>query len=88
MNKTLEIAIILSAVDRASRVMNDVFQKQNDKLRELQDKSAKLLSGGTQMMGAGVALGASLAPAVAAADIIPFTATAIVTVLAPAVLSI
>lgn len=66
MNKTLEIAIILSAVDKATRVLNDVFSKQNEKLRELQEKSSKLMAGGTSMMAAGLALGASLAPAVTA----------------------
>jgi TP901 family phage tail tape measure protein len=66
MTKTLEIAIILSAVDKATRVLNEAFNKQNEKLKALQEKSSKLLAGGTSMMAAGVALGASLSPAVSA----------------------
>jgi TP901 family phage tail tape measure protein len=66
MNKTLEIAIILSAVDKASRVLNDVFNKQSDKLREMQERSSKLMTGGASMMAAGAAVGASLAPAISA----------------------
>jgi TP901 family phage tail tape measure protein len=65
-NKTLEIAIILSAVDKASRVLNEVFNKQNEKLREMQERSSKFLSSGAGLVGAGVALGASLAPAISA----------------------
>jgi TP901 family phage tail tape measure protein len=66
MSKTLEIAIILSAVDKASRVLNDVFNKQSDKLKEMQERSSRLMAAGAGMMAAGVGLGASLAPAVSA----------------------
>lgn len=66
MNKTLEIAIVLSAVDKATRVLNEVFNKQNKALKEMQEKSSKLMAGGASMMTAGAALGASLYPAITA----------------------
>lgn len=66
MNKVLEIAVVLSAVDRMSQVFNSAVGASQSKLKELQESYNKSFKTGTMLVGAGTALGASLAPAIEA----------------------
>lgn len=66
MNKTLKIAVILSAYDKMTRVVNDAVNKSSAKLDELQKKSMNLFGKGMGQVAGGAAVAASLAPAVTA----------------------
>lgn len=66
MKKILEVAIVLSAVDKATRVLNDALSKQQAKLKEMSDRSKNLMQTGMGQMAGGAALAASLAPAISA----------------------
>lgn len=66
MNKTLKIAVILSAYDKMTRVVNDAVNQSSKKLEELQKKSMDLFGKGMGQLAGGAAIAASLAPAVSA----------------------
>jgi TP901 family phage tail tape measure protein len=66
MDKQLKIAVILSAYDKMTRVVNDAVNQSSAKIEELKKKSMNLFGTGTAQIAAGVGLAASLAPAVTA----------------------
>lgn len=66
MNKALEIAVVLSAVDRMSQVFNSAVNASQAKLKQFQDSYKSSFQTGTMLVGAGTAMAASLAPAIAA----------------------
>jgi TP901 family phage tail tape measure protein len=66
MDKQLKIAVILSAYDRMTRVVNDAVNQSAAKIEELKKKSMNLFGTGTAQIAAGAGLAASLAPAVTA----------------------
>lgn len=66
MNKALEIAVVLSAVDRMSQVFNSAVNASQAKLKQFQETYNNSFKTGTMLTGAGVALAASLAPAISA----------------------
>lgn len=66
MNKALEIAVVLSAVDRMSQVFNSAVNASQAKLKEFQQGYQNSFSTGTKFVAAGLAVAASLAPAVEA----------------------
>jgi TP901 family phage tail tape measure protein len=66
MNKTLKIAVILSAYDKMTRVVNDAVNQSSKKLQELQKKSMDLFGKGMGQLAGGAGIAASLAPAVSA----------------------
>lgn len=67
MDKNIKIALILSATDRMSSVVNSATMKANAKLKSMSDRA---FTSGRGMMAAGVAAGASLyAPIKAFADL-------------------
>jgi TP901 family phage tail tape measure protein len=66
MNKQLKIAVILSAYDRMTRVVNDAVNQSSKKMEELRNKSMNLFGTGTAQIAAGAAVTASLIPAITA----------------------
>lgn len=66
MKKELKIAVILSAYDRMTRVVNDAVNQSTKKIDELKAKSMNLFGTGTAQIAAGVGIAASLAPAISA----------------------
>lgn len=66
MNKALEIAVVLSAVDRMSQVFNSAVNASQAKLKQFQDSYKQNFQTGAMLTGAGIAIAASLAPAVQA----------------------
>lgn len=66
MNKALEIAVVLSAVDRMSQVFNSAVNASQAKLKAFQDQYKKDFATGTALVAAGTGLAASLAPAIEA----------------------
>jgi TP901 family phage tail tape measure protein len=64
MIKGLEVAVILSAVDRMSQVFNTAVNASSAKLKEFQKNYKESFQTGTILMGAGTALALSLAPAI------------------------
>lgn len=66
----MKLALVLSAIDKATAVINDVVNKATAKLNQLQEKTNKMsknaMDFGKSAVGMGVAAGASLAPAVMA----------------------
>jgi TP901 family phage tail tape measure protein len=67
--KLLEVGLIISAFDKASRVINDVTGNANKKLTELekrQQKSEALMMNGAKVMAAGAGILATLDPAIEA----------------------
>lgn len=63
----LNIAIILTAYDKASRVINDAVDKSNKKMKDMRDKAQKASAQGAMMIGAGAAMAAPLIEATQAA---------------------
>lgn len=66
-SKALNIAIILTAYDKATRVINDAVGKADKKMRELKKSSQDAFGTGLAQMGAGLALAAPLVDATQAA---------------------
>lgn len=66
MNKALEIAVVLSAVDRMSQVFNSAVNASQAKLKEFQQGYQNSFSTGTKFVVAGLAVAASLSPAIEA----------------------
>lgn len=66
MNKTLKIAVILSAVDQMSRVIDTAVNSSQARLRSLTDTMRNDFRRGSIMMATGVGLAASMAPAISA----------------------
>ncbi len=66
MNKQLKIAVILSAYDRMTRVVNDAVNRSSKKMEELRNKSMNLFGTGTAQLAAGAGIAASLTPAIIA----------------------
>lgn len=67
MNKALNIAIILTAYDKATRVINDAVDKSNRKIKELKKTSQENFGKGLGLMASGAAIAAPLATATQAA---------------------
>lgn len=66
MIKALEIAVVLTAVDRMSQVFNSVINASSAKLKGLQEQFNKNFDTGKLLFGAGTAIALSLSPAVSA----------------------
>lgn len=66
MFKALEIAVVLSAVDRMTQVFNSVVAASSGKLKELQDQFNKGFNTGKLLIAGGTAVAMSLAPAISA----------------------
>ncbi len=66
MTKALEIAVVLSAVDRMSSVFNSAVNASSAKLKEFQQQYQNNMRTGTMLMAGGLAVEASLAPAIQA----------------------
>lgn len=66
MNKALEVAVVLTAVDRMSQVFNTAVNASSAKLKEFQKNYKESFQTGSMLIGAGLAVGASLAPAIEA----------------------
>ena len=66
MDKLLKIAVVLSAVDKMSRVVGDAVDKSNAKLASMKKQSDALFGKGAGQLAAGAAIAASLAPVVSA----------------------
>lgn len=66
MDKALKIAVVLSAYDKMSRVVNDAVNKSTAKLQSLKNQSMDLFGKGSAMLAAGAGVTASLLPAVQA----------------------
>lgn len=66
MDKSLRIAVVLSAYDRMTRTVNDAVNRSSEKLEQLRKKSMNLFGTGTAQVAAGAGIVASLAPAVSA----------------------
>lgn len=66
MDKMLKIAVLLTAVDNMSKVIKSAVGASEADLKRLADKQKQLFSSGAGMAATGVAVTASLAPAVAA----------------------
>lgn len=67
MSKNINIAIILSAYDKATRVLNDAVTTSERKLKSLRNASQEAFGKGLAQVGAGVALAAPLVKATEAA---------------------
>lgn len=66
MTKALEIAVVLSAVDRMSQVFNSAVNASQAKLKQFQDSYKQNFQTGAMLTGAGIAIAASLTPAIEA----------------------
>jgi TP901 family phage tail tape measure protein len=66
MNKALQLALILTAYDRATRVINDALNKSSEKLKSLKKASDEAFGKGAAYTAAGAGILASLAPVVSA----------------------
>lgn len=70
MAKEMKLALVLSAMDKATAVINSVVNKATAKLTNLQNSTQKMAKNamgfGKDMVGMGVAAGLTLAPAVTA----------------------
>lgn len=66
MDKAFKIAVVLSAYDKMTRVVNDAVNKSSAKMQELKNQSMNLFGKGTAQFAAGAGLVASLTPAVQA----------------------
>jgi TP901 family phage tail tape measure protein len=66
-SRSLNIALILTAYDKATRVINDAVGKSNAKLRELKKNSQDAFGKGIAFGGAGLAIAVPLAEATKAA---------------------
>jgi TP901 family phage tail tape measure protein len=69
MDKMLKVALLMTAIDKMSGVVNGAVNKSLSDLTRLQNKQEKmrdLMSGGAGSIAAGVGLAATLAPAVSA----------------------
>lgn len=64
MIKALEVAVVLSAVDRMSQVFNSAVNASSAKLKEFQKNYKESFTTGSMLLGAGSALALSLAPAI------------------------
>ena len=70
MDKAFKIAVVLSAYDKMTRVVNDAVNKSSAKMQELKNQSMNLFGKGTAQFAAGAGLVASLTPAVQALSLI------------------
>ena len=68
MNKSINVAIILTAYDKATRVLNEAVTNSERKMRDMKRASQELMTTGLAQVGAGVAL---------AAPLVNFTKTAV-----------
>ena len=66
MDKALKIAVILSAVDNMSRIIDQSVSKSQAKLKSLTDSMNRDFRRGTAAVAAGTAIAASMAPAISA----------------------
>lgn len=66
MDKALKIAVILSAVDNMSRIIDQSVSKSQAKLKSLTESMNRDFRRGTASIAAGTAIAASMAPAVSA----------------------
>ncbi len=64
MNKALNIAIILTAYDKATRVINDAMAKSEQKMKDMKKASMNAFGQGAAYTGVGVAIGMSMKPAI------------------------
>lgn len=67
MNKSLNIAIILTAYDKATRVINDAVTKSERRLKDMKNASQDAFGKGIALTGAGMAIAAPLVQATEAA---------------------
>lgn len=67
MNKSLNIAIILTAYDKATRVINDAVTKSERRLKDMKNASQDAFGKGIALTGAGMAIAAPLVKATEAA---------------------
>jgi len=66
MDKSLKIAVLLSAVDNMSKIIDQSVNKSQARLRTLTDTMKRDFARGTASIAAGTALAASMAPAISA----------------------
>jgi TP901 family phage tail tape measure protein len=67
MKKLLEVALVLSAVDKATRVVDEATRQQLNKLNDLNNKASNLFGKGAGLTAAGAALAVPLYQATQAA---------------------
>jgi TP901 family phage tail tape measure protein len=76
MVKALEIAVVLSAVDRMTQVFNTAVNASSAKLKGLQDQFKDNFKTGSILTAAGVSIGMALAPAIEAYAVLEDSSTA------------
>lgn len=81
MNKALEIAVVLSAVDRMTQVFNNAVDASSAKLKSFQEGYQKNFKTGTMLVAAGLSVGAALAPAIDAYTELEASSTRLKTVM-------
>jgi TP901 family phage tail tape measure protein len=75
MVKALEIAVVLSAVDRMTQVFNSAVNASSAKLKGLQDQFKDNFKTGSILTAAGVSIGMALAPAIEAYAVLEDSST-------------
>jgi TP901 family phage tail tape measure protein len=81
MNKALEIAVVLSAVDRMSQVFNNAVGAASAKLKSFQEQYKSSFDIGKGLVAGGMSLALSLAPAISAYSDLEDSSTRLKTVM-------